>query len=698
MKVQASMERGQAQQRIVELVSQINEHSWRYYVCDAPVIDDRQYDDLLRELESLEQAYPDLVQPDSPTQRVGGHPSEGFQQHRHETPMLSLANARNRDELVEWYERNLRILAETDVETFSLVAEPKIDGLAMSLTYVNGVLERAVTRGDGTVGEDVTSNVRTIHSVPLRLRAADVPPTIDVRGEIYLARSGFQALNERRLAAGEPVFMNPRNAAAGAIRQLDPAVAADRPLAFFAYGVGVAVGADGHTGRGGLPSSHWQVLEWLRAAGFSVSPDAVRIDTLDAVVERVRWWEQRRPDLDFEIDGVVVKVDDAGIQDRLGTVGRAPRWAIACKFAPTTATTKLVDIGVAVGRTGSLTPFAVLEAVEVGGVTVRMANLHNADDIARKDIRIGDRVIVQRAGDVIPQVVGPVPEVRDGTEVVFSAPTECPVCSTPVERAADEAILRCPNRSCPARGLRLVEHFASRLAMDIEGLGEKNVHRLADAGLVHDIADLYRLTVDQVMNIEGFQELSAQNLVRAIDVSRSRPLARLIFGLGIRHVGERVAIDLARHFGSLEQLRRADMDQLEGVSGVGRVIAESVAEWFADERNLELIDDLAALGVNSELTEEERRAAETAAAADAHDSTLPLAGTSVVLTGTLPSLTRAQAASIIEQAGGSIVSSVSRKTGLVVAGEAAGSKLAKAVELGIPVVDEVGLRELVDHA
>jgi DNA ligase (NAD+) len=669
-----------ARERIDQLVEELNEHSYRYHVLDAPTIDDTKYDVLYRELEALEREHPTFIRPDSPTQRVGDKPLAGFQQHRHPEPMLSLANAKGLDQLRAWYVRTAKLLPEN--ASVRYVTEPKIDGLALALTYEGGQLVRGVTRGDGTIGEDVTHNVRTIGSIPLKLRGDNLPASVEVRGEVFIAKSAFELLNEQRIAAGEQVYMNPRNTAAGSIRQLDSRLAASRPLAFYAYGMGPKEG-------GPDLDSHSKLLEWLEAIGFRTTPDHATHASIDEVVERCEWWIAQRPNLDVDIDGVVVKIDDRALQSQLGTVGRTPRWAVAFKFAPTTATTHLRDIGISVGRTGSLTPYAVLEPVEVGGVTVRMANLHNPGDIARKDIRIGDTVIVQRAGDVIPQVVGPVVDARDGSEQEFVTPTHCPECGTAVELEDDAAVLRCPNSACPARSLRLVEHFASRGAMDIEGLGERTVQQLAAAGLVAGIADIFQITFDQVVELEGFQEISARNLIDAIEYSKSRPLEKLLFGLGIRHVGERTARDLARAFGSLQDLCNASFEQIEAIPGVGAVIAGSVAEWFSVDAHQTLVHALIDAGVNTQLSDEER--AEVAAATSG-----ALAGKTLVLTGALPTLTRVEATELIEKAGGMVSGSVSKNTAYVVAGEAAGSKLAKATKLGVPILDEPALLALLN--
>lgn len=682
-----------ARTRIDELVDELNEHSYRYHVLDAPIVDDATYDALFGELQRLEAEHPEYLRADSPTRRVGEKVGGDFPSVTHRMPMLSLANARSLEELEAWQLRNLRLLglgaadADHDAEAreagVRYVTEPKIDGLAMSLTYEHGRFVRAVTRGDGVTGEDVTHNVRTIRTIPMRLRqpeaGARIPELVEVRGEVFLSKSGFEQLNEQRIGSGLPVFMNPRNAAAGSIRQQDPSLTASRPLGFFAYSL---AGGSAEAQLG----SHAAAMEWLGAVGFRTSPEHRLHDTIAEVHARCTQWEERRASLDYDIDGVVVKVDDVDVQEELGVVGRDPRWAIAFKFAPTTATTRLRKIAINVGRTGSLTPFAQLEPVEVGGVTVSQANLHNAYDIRRKDIREGDVVIVQRAGDVIPQVVGPVVDARDRELPEFDAPTHCPSCGEPVDYAAEEAVLRCTNPACPAQAVRLMEHFAGRTAMDIEGLGEKAIHRFAGLGLISWIPDIFTLTAEEISTLEGYGEVSAGKLVAAIEDAKERPLGKLLFGLGIRHVGERVGDDLARAFRSLDVILAASVEEIAAVPGIGRVIAESVYGWAQNERTQQMVRKLQAAGVRTEVGAEEvvERATEG-----------PLVGAAVVVTGTLATLSRTEAAAFVERHGGRVVGSVSGTTDYLVAGEKAGSKLAKAEQLGTTVLTERALYELV---
>ena len=664
------------EQRAEELRRELAEHNRRYYVLDDPVIDDDAYDALLDELRAIEADHPELRTPDSPTQRIGAPPLDRFERVEHAEPMLSLANARNEEELRAWETRIRNHLKRLDISAaeFSYTTEPKIDGLAISLTYEGGLLTRGATRGDGRVGEDVTRNLRTIGAIPLRIEKA--PSLVEVRGEVYLPIADFKALNERRAEASEPAFANPRNSAAGSIRQLDPALAAERPLSIWTYGIGATRGLD--------LASHSEEVEWLVERGFKVNPDTDHHPGIESVVKRCRWWEERRDELDYEIDGVVVKIDERALWRELGVVGREPRWAIAWKFAPTTATTKLLDVVWNVGRTGHLVPFAMLEPVHVGGVTVSTATLHNEEDLARKDVRAGDEVVVMRAGDVIPQVVAPLVQRRPKGTRRMKPPAECPACGTPVEKPEDAVFSICPNRAgCPGQSFQHVKHFVSRGAMDIYGLGEELARLFLDEGLIEDVADIYELTEEQLLGLKGFKEKSAGKLLAAIDASRSRPFKRLLYALGLSGVGYVTAEALADHFGSIDALRAADPERIEEVEGVGPIMAVQIAESLADERTWELIEKLREKGLRLELDASERRAAGG-----------PLEGKTLVLTGTLPDLTREGAAALIKAAGGKVVNSVSKKTDYVVAGENPGSKLAKAEKYETEILDEADLRAL----
>ncbi len=656
--------------RIDELREQLNEANHRYHVLDQPTIDDGTYDALTRELRALESEHPDLITPDSPTQRVGATPSGDFAEVTHRQPMLSLANARNEDELRAWVQRTERTLdgAET-----VWVVEPKIDGLAISLTYEDGVFVRGATRGNGEVGEDVTPNLRTISSIPLRLRLdpGEVPPSVvEVRGEVYLPLQGFARVNEERAAAGLPTFMNPRNSAAGSLRQKDPAITAGRPLRVWIYAVGYREGLE--------LGSHVEALDWMRAHGLRVSDQITTHTEVDAVVAACAAWETRRAELDYDIDGAVVKVSSFEQQTRLGVVSRDPRWAIAYKFAPTTATTTLRSIVVNVGRTGALNPFAVLEPVVVGGVTVSLATLHNEEDINRKDIREGDTVIVQRAGDVIPQVVGPLMAEGEKRNPPWKMPTHCPSCGTPVEKPEGEVKHRCPNPACPGRGLQHLTHFVSRGAMDIDGVGEKLVLRLVKAGLVAQPPDFYKLTIDDLLALDGFQERSATNVIDSITGSKERPFGRLLFGLGVPHVGFVNAQLLADSFGSIDALMAATPDEIAQVEGIGPIIAEAVATWLADPDNLSMVEGLRAAGVT--LSGPVRASQEQVADA-------PLAGQSVVVTGTIEGHTRESIGELLAAHGAKVTNSISKSTSFLLAGEGGGSKRAKAEKLGVDVID-----------
>jgi DNA ligase (NAD+) len=665
--------------RVAELHEQLHEHAHRYYVLDDPTVGDDAYDALLDELRALEAAHPELLTPDSPTQRVGATPVSRLEKVEHLESMLSLGNARSEAELRAWIERMRNHLAREGVAQprFQYVVEPKVDGLAISLLYRDGVLERGATRGDGLVGEDVTHNLRTIGAVPLRVEGA--PPLLEVRGEVYMSLRDFTALNERRAERGLSTFMNPRNSAAGSIRQLDPALAAERPLSIWCYQVGVTDGLSFKT--------HWQALTWLREHGFRVNPDIQLLRSEDEVIAQCEAWQRRRGELDFEIDGVVIKVSDLSLQRRLGSVGRDPRWAIAWKFAPTTALTRLREVRWNVGKFGDLRPYAVLDPVSVGGVTIRLATLHNEEDLRRKDLRPGEDVIVLRAGDVIPQVVSPAPHVveRPDRPPRPRPPARCPFCETKTVKPRDSVFTTCPNRLCPGRAWQLLKHFVSRGAMDIEGLGEKQVRLLQDRGLVHVAGDYYRLTTPQLVELEGFADLSAANLVQAIADSKTRPFARVLFALGIEEVGEVTGRNLAGRLRDIDALLHATEEQLAETPGIGEKMARSIRAQLDDPHMREIIADLRLLGL---------RFAEQGPL----PSEGPLAGRTLVLTGTLPTLTREDATSRIQAAGGRVTSAVSKKTDYLVAGESAGSKLEKARRLHVPTLDEPGLLRLLGDA
>jgi DNA ligase (NAD+) len=659
--------------RAAELRERIERANHEYYVLDAPTLSDPEYDRLFRELRELEVLHPELRTADSPTLRVGAEPASRLEKTEHLAPMLSLDNAFNPDELRAWETRNARIAAE--VRSGGYVVEHKLDGLAVSLTYEDGVLVKGATRGNGVIGEDVTRNLRTIREIPLRLRGHGFPRRMEVRGEVFLPLSGFEELNQRRAAQGHSTFANPRNAAAGSVRQLDPAVTAERPLRFFAFSVEL----DPRGGDAFPAARQKELLETLTAWGLPVNPHYRGVDDLDGVIAYVDGLEAERDSLDYEIDGAVVKVDPLALHAELGIVGgREPRWAVAYKFAPSLVTTRLLSIEINVGRTGSLNPYAVLEPVEIGGATVRLATLHNEEDIRRKDIRVGDRVLVKRAGEVIPQVVGPVVETGEQRGDPFRMPDDCPVCDTPVERPEAEVMSYCPNGACPARRFWAIVHFVGGDAMDIRGLGERTTQQLLDRGLVEDPGDLYNLTAEQLLQMEGFKQKSVDNLLAGLAASRGRGLARVLFGLGVRHVGQAAAELLARAFGSIDRLMAASADDFAAVHGIGRTTAEALAGYFAEPRNREIVEKLRRAGVS--LVEEQAAPAEG-----------PFSGLSFVLTGTLPSLSRKEATQLIEGAGGRITGSVTRKTDFVVAGAEPGSKLDKARELGVAVLSEAEL-------
>jgi DNA ligase (NAD+) len=659
-------------QRAAQLRGELEHHGYRYYVLDDPEIGDDAYDALLDELRAIEADHPELITPDSPTQRIGGEPVSDLVKVRHPVAMLSLANVRSAEELTAWIQRMRNHLAREGIEDpdFEFVAEPKIDGLAMSLLYRDGVFERGATRGNGEVGEDVTHNIRTIGGVPLRLEMEQPPALVEVRGEVYMSLPDFTALNERRAEQGLSTFMNPRNSAAGTIRQLDPRLAAERPLSFWAYQVGTTDGISF--------DSHWEALEWLRANRFPVHPDIVRLAEEAAVVARCESWEQRRGSLDFEIDGVVVKVSQYALQRRLGVVGRDPRWAVAWKFPPTTARTLLREIGWNPGKFGDLHPYAMLEPVAVAGVTIRLATLHNEEDLARKDIRAGEEVIVLRAGDVIPQVLSPAPHVAEHADrpPPTRPPARCPVCDTPTVKPEESVFTRCPNRDCAGRRWQLLKHFAG--AMDIDGLGEKQVDLFMRLGWVRTAADFYRLTPEQIAEQPGFGEVSAGKLIAAIEASRAQPFGRALFAAGIEEVGYVTGRNLALQFRTLDALLAADPEAIEQTQGVGPKMATVIHDQLADPQMRALLEDLRAEGLT--LHEDGPPPGEG-----------PLAGRTLVLTGTLPELTREEATERIAAAGGRVTGSVSKKTDYVVAGDSAGTKLAKAEKLGVAILDEAGL-------
>ncbi len=663
------------ERRIDALRQRIERLNYDYFVLDAPSATDAEYDDLMRELRAVEAAHPELVTPESPTQRIGSSLSGRFSEVLHPLPMLSLSNVYDRPEVDAWAARLERILPSTE---FQFVTEPKIDGLAVALTYENGVLVRGATRGDGVTGEDVTANIRTIRNVPLRLQSpgnGEIPRSIEVRGEVFMRKADFRTLNERIERDGGRTFMNPRNGAAGSLRQLDPSITARRPLRLLTYGIGYAEGGPGF-------GSHLEALRLLKSLGFEVPPDAEPSSTIDGVWARCEWWQQQRESVPFEIDGVVIKVNSLRQQEELGFVSREPRWATAYKFPAIQQTSRIHDIVVNVGRTGVLTPLALLEPVNIGGVVVSRATLHNEDEIRRKDIRIGDAVVVQRAGDVIPQIVQVMTERRTGHERVFVMPETCPVCGAPTHRAEGEAARYCTNSACPAQLKRHIQHFVARGAMDIEGMGEKLADRFVDLGMIRDLGDIYALDWEAVAGLEGLGELSAANLRASVEASKDRPLNRLVFGLGIPFVGERSSRLLADRFHSIDNLIGADVETIDSVPGIGAVQAQGVYDFLHTPENIAVLEKLRAAGVRT-------------ADVDAGDGPAsgPLAGKTVVLTGRLSRMTRSEAEAMLRKAGAIVASSVSRKTSAVFAGDDAGSKADRARELGVPVLDEAQLLE-----
>ena len=656
-------------ERIEALRERIRYHGRRYYIEDAPEISDSEYDALYNELESLEADHPELVTPDSPTRKVGGEPLEGFEEVRHAVPMLSLSNARKSGDLREWDTRVRRRLGPEEEERLRYVTELKIDGLAISLRYENGRFVRGATRGNGTTGEDVTENLRTIRSIPEKLDG-DPPEVLEPRGEVYIGLEEFEKLNQRQEAEGKPTYANPRNLAAGSIRQLDPKNTASRPLTVFLYGVGEGYGEY---------ESHSASLAALKSHGLRVNPYQVH-DSIGSVVEECERWAEKRTSVGYQIDGVVVKVDSRRQQEMLGSVQKAPRWAIAYKFEPLAGRTRLKDIFVHVGRTGALTPQAALEPVNIGGVTISRATLHNEDYIKEKGILIGDAVVVERAGDVIPQVVRAVSEERTGDEYAFEMPTKCPVCGEPVSRPEGEAVTRCVNIRCPAQALEHIIHWASKSAMDIDGFGEKISTRFFELGLIKDVADIYGLEAEQLIPLEGFGEKSAQNLIRSIERSKEQPLPRVLYALGVRHVGAVTAELIAEHYGGEDLLRGVEAEKLTEIDGIGEVVARAVAEYFALEDNKNLVERLMKIGLDFERV-------------SAGPAEGPLAGKRVVVTGTL-SRPRSYFVKRIEATGGTFTSSVSSNTDYVLAGDDAGAKLDRAREAGVTVLDEAGFEDL----
>ena len=658
--------------RMAELRQKLEYHNYLYYIQDAPEISDAEYDRMFRELLELERAHPELASPDSPTQRIGGEPLERFNKVPHHAPMLSLANAFSEAELLAFDKRIGNLLDHSDI---AYVTEMKIDGVAIALTYQNGRFVRGATRGNGVIGEDVSANLKTVKQIPLKLKGADDIPVIEVRGEVYLPVSSFEAMNEERADKGEAQFANPRNAAAGAIRQLDPQVTKKRPLAFFGYAIG-------HIENKVLHSQK-EILETLAEWGFPVNSNYRRHDSIQGVIDFCNGWEKKRDSLDYEIDGVVVKVDDLEYQRLLGTVSRDPRWAIAYKFPGQVATTRLKEIGVNVGRTGSMNPYAVLEPVRLGGVTIKLATLHNQDDIRRKDIRVGDMVVVKRAGDVIPQVVGPVLEQRTGKEKVFKYPTKCPSCGHPVVHEEGEAMAYCVNRDCPAQLLEGLAHFVSRGAMDIRGLGYSTLHKMVELGLVKNGGDLYGLTEKEIGQLPGFKEKSIANLLAALEASKQRPFENVLLALGIRHVGEGVAALLVETFHDVDVLLQATEQDISSITGIGPQIAQSVYAWFADERNRKLVETLRVAGLKMAREKKEIK-------------TGPLTGKTFIITGKLERMPRSAAEKWIEEHGGSVLASVSKKLDYLVVGEDPGSKLAKARKIGVKEIGEKQLFEMVE--
>jgi DNA ligase (NAD+) len=664
-------------QRVEELRGVINHHNYRYYVLDSPEISDAEYDELMKELRQLETEHPELVTPDSPTQRIGAPPVEAFGVVEHPQPLLSLTNAFSYEELAAWHKRVSKLLGGRQ---FDLVCEPKIDGLAVALTYVDGLLVTGATRGDGYRGEDITQNLKTIGSIPLSV-SREAPPRFEVRGEVYLPKAGFKKLNEERAREELPLFANPRNAAAGSVRQLDSSITARRPLDIFVYGLGWAEGK-------AVPDTHWEIMQYLKSLGFKINPNIALRHSLDEAEKYYHSWLESREEFPYEADGIVAKVNSIALQQELGTVAHEPRWAIAYKFPAIQGTTKLIDIGINVGRTGSLNPYAILEPVRVGGVVISSAALHNEEDIHRKDIRIGDWVVVQRAGEVIPEIVEPIVSRRTGKEKIFYMPGRCPVCGSEVIKPEGEAMHRCTNAACPSQALERIKHFVSRGAMDIDGVGEKLCQALFEAGLVKDAADLYYLTKEQLLGLERMADKSVSNVLNSIAKSKDRPLARVIFALGILHVGEQYAELLAERFNSIDDLSKASQEELSDLPSIGPKIAESIVAFFRQEGNIQIIEKLKKAKVKLKREKVEK----------AKPEELPLAGREFAFTGKLESFSRSEAEAKIKALGGKAGSDVTKKTSYVVVGADPGSKLAKAEKLGIKTLSEAEFLKLLDKA
>jgi len=686
-------------QTIAELRKTINHHNYGYYVLDSPDISDAEYDELMKELKQLETGHPELVTPDSPTQRIGAPPVEAFGVVEHPQPLLSLANAFSYEELAVWHKRVSNLLGR---QKFDLVCEPKIDGLAVALTYADGLFVTGATRGDGYRGENITQNLKTVGSIPLSV-PKEAPPRFEVRGEVYLPKAGFKKLNEERAREELPLFANPRNAAAGSVRQLDSGITARRPLDIFVYGLGWAEGK-------AVPDTHWDIMQWLKSLGFKINPTIALVRSLDEVEKYYQGWAESREESPYDADGIVAKVNSIALQQELGTVAHEPRWAVAYKFPAIQGTTKLLDIGMNVGRTGSLNPYAILEPVRVGGVTISSAALHNEEDIHRKDIRIGDWVVVQRAGEVIPEIVEPIASRRTGKEKIFSMREKtwelyrqrkgfsgeeeppdhpvCPVCGSEAIKPEGEAMHRCTNTACPSQALERIKHFVSRGAMDVDGVGEKLCQALSEAGLIKDAADLYRLTKEQLLSLDRMADRSASNVLSSIEKSKDRPLARVIFALGITHVGDQYAELLAEQFASIDALAEANEEELSTIPSIGPKIAEGVVAFFRQEGNRQIIEKLKKAGVRLEKHK----------GREVRPEDLPLAGLEFVLTGKLESCSRSEAEAKIKALGGKAGSDVTRKTAYVVAGADPASKLAKAEKLETKILNEVEFLKLLDRA